>query len=128
MSEHAHTPGPWTAVIHEDGRLFPHVQIGPELPYSDGSGTSQDRITVNVGATPEMVEAGVGGGTTMETADANARLIAQAPTLLRQRDELRAALFGLMALHRRDFGLEGAHDEEMVRCRKALAAIEKATP
>ena len=76
-----YTPGPWEAA-DLDRELFPHVFIGPELLYSDGSGRFRAMIIVNDGPTPEDVAAGHGYGSTLETCRANARLIAAAPDLL----------------------------------------------
>lgn len=77
-----HTPRPWEAINLNKENTFPGVYIGPELRYPDGSGSFRARITINEGPTPESVALGEGFGTTTETADANARLIAAAPDLL----------------------------------------------
>lgn len=78
MNEVKHTPGPWTAVIEDTDDYFPSVQIGPQMPYSDGSGIDTDTITVNRGQP---------AGTKffanlMSVCNANAHLIAAAPELL----------------------------------------------
>lgn len=77
-----HTPGPWEADIHEKGNRYPSVKIGPRLNYDDDSGTFQASITINEGPTPGDVAQGKGFGTTTETCNANAYLIAAAPKLL----------------------------------------------
>lgn len=77
------TPGEWEAAFLQEEKRFPSVYIGPELPYHDHSGRFRARITINEGPTPEDVARGTGFGTTMETARANARLIAAAPPMLR---------------------------------------------
>ena len=112
-----HTPGPWKAIIHETHDYFPSVQLGPTLPYEDGSGESVQEIIVNCGPTPEMVAAGEGSGSTTETTEANARLIAAAPDLL----EACKAM-----LHR--FGHLDTDAGKREATGEARAAIAKATP
>lgn len=78
-----HTPGPWQAVCpSEEAHLFPHVVVGPDIPYPDHSGMLHATITINEGGSVEAHKKGTGFGTTHETACANARLIAAAPELL----------------------------------------------
>lgn len=81
MSKPQFTPGPWEATDLDHPDYFPSVFIGPELVYEDGSGRFRDSITVNCGPPPDDIARGKGIGTTMETANANARLIAAAPAL-----------------------------------------------
>ena len=77
------TPEPWVAEDLDREGVFPHVRIGPVLPYVDHSGYNDDFIVVNCGPSPEMVKKGFGGGSTMKTTRANARLIAAAPKLFK---------------------------------------------
>jgi len=77
-----HTPGPWEATNLDQDDYFPSVFLGPELRYYGSKEKFRDSIVVNVGPTPENVKAGEGGGTTSETASANARLIALAPEMV----------------------------------------------
>ena len=72
-----HTPEPWAAVVDDKcDTYFPHILIGKPMPYPDDSGEHLPQCTINEGASPQMVKEGYGGGTTMPTARANARRIA----------------------------------------------------
>lgn len=85
-----HTPGPWVAVVGDDPKLcqpgkgrvlFPHVEIPNECEECSPHN--------------HIVHAGAGEG--LNGCDANARLIADAPLLLRQNRELRRALEACLA-------------------------------
>lgn len=75
-----HTPGPWTAEIRE--HLFPSVRIGDPIPYADGSGFYDGRISVNA-CSPAA---------DMATHVANAKLIAAAPDMAKALDDLMTAI------------------------------------
>ena len=75
--EGKHTPGPWDCETRDDPFYFPIVLIGPP-----GEKGRRARIHINEGPSPEMVAKGESRGTTEETANANARLIAASPDLL----------------------------------------------
>jgi len=107
-----HTPGPWEATNLDDEEFFPSVFIGPELRYFDSSDKFRDSIVINVGPTPENVKMGEGGGTTLETARANARLIAAAPEMV--------AFIESLA----DKSTIGGYSDILVNARALLARIE----
>lgn len=87
MSGH-HTPSPWEFPEDQERtasgelRYFPHIFIGPVMRYSSGDGSHRARLVINEGPDPEQVAKRSGFGTSMRTAEANARLIAAAPDLL----------------------------------------------
>lgn len=69
------TPGPWQVINTNDPHLFPSVVLherGESRPA---------QIVINEGADPDALSRGEYFGTTMETAAANAHLIAAAPHL-----------------------------------------------
>lgn len=105
-TETKHTPGPWTYfeqnVWRGDGETYGCVR--------GANGT----VVVNGGAP--------GCGT--EEQKANARLIAQAPTLLAQRDALLAACEKLMARSPECAAIGYPHDAETCSTCFARAAIE----
>ena len=77
-----HTPGPWKELIDNDGWVY---VVGPnheELYYPDGEFGGHLGFICSIG---DMED-------TEKEDHANAALIAAAPDLLRQRDELAAAL------------------------------------
>jgi hypothetical protein len=76
MADTKFTPGPWE-VSPIDPHLFPSVRLGPDLPYSDGSGVGEHYLTINEGQPPQVKH----WSNQMETCIANARLIAAAPEL-----------------------------------------------
>lgn len=84
-----HTPGPWFAENIDADGLFPSVRIGAPVPYKDGSGFYDGRITVNA-CSP---------GADIGVHRANAQLISAAP-------DMAEALQGLVAFADMG-GLEG---------------------
>ena len=65
-----------------DPHYFPQVFLGPDCDGQRG------KITINKGPSPEQIARGCAIGTTGETADANALLIASAPSLYEALEEL----------------------------------------
>lgn len=116
--EARHTPQPWDAEIDPSGKYFPSVFLGPKLKYRDNSGSMRAKVIVNEGPTPEDVASGYGFGSTMETCNANALLIAAAPDLLGLANGYRALLIK-----------SGAENDGLLRLvlERVDAAIAKAT-
>ena len=68
------TPAPWRA-YQLDGKYFPRLEIGPKLPYADGSGIGDNFVHINRGNDPASVRAGIYGNK-MKACQANAKLLA----------------------------------------------------
>jgi len=115
-----HTPGPWTACAGDDCKelqvkgkrtYFPHVHLGPAdhgKTYVSGDGSTCPARSTNIT---------INEGETMETVDANARLIAAAPDL---------AAFAERFLDSHGEGQASECVGEGCMCGAARAALKKA--
>lgn len=81
MTTPKHTPGPWHAECYEDAFYVFTAEGGM---VADDGGLDEVPVLARM--------RGVGRGATYEEMQANAELMAAAPTLLKERDELREAL------------------------------------
>lgn len=114
-----HTPGPWETVgsthIAKFGTDWAHIAIvcSPRGPNGDDDPAATRATAVELGE-PRFHEA-----------CANARLIASAPDLLRQNEELRSALRKVIDRMKLDHnGAETCEDRDCEGC-KALAEAER---
>jgi len=128
-----HTPGPWQHyAFGSDAPIGPYIvavtvntdgQIGPVRGYTITCGVPRDGVSTYWPAR------GVGGRSD-EEAEANARLIADAPLLLRQRDALlEAAKVCETWLESPPYTESDKHvcRQSLVKLRSAIADAEKTT-
>ena len=123
-----HTPGPWQHyAFGSDAPIGPYIvavtvntdgQIGPVRGYTITCGVPRDGVSTYWPAR------GVGGRSD-EEAEANARLIADAPLLLRQRDALLMATKRALQTLELDSAPRPCASSAMNTLRSAIAACER---